>query len=157
MFWCYGVFILKIVLGSFVHWTLFWYQVLVVCFCWFWIMNVLQSMRFCVMEDNRLTKRVESFLEPFAHGFSYKKHFFSRSVMFIKIPNFVLFLLDFIQNWFVVVLVLRLYILIFGQIAMDGLGILFLKGNSIEICFLKFKYVRSFFGVVHIYWELDST
>ena len=37
MFWRCNVFILKIVLRSFVHWTLFWYQVLVVCFCWFWI------------------------------------------------------------------------------------------------------------------------
>ena len=54
----------------------------------FELMNVFQSMKFCVMEDNRLTKRVESFLESFAHGFSSKKHFFSQSVMFTKILCF---------------------------------------------------------------------
>ena len=40
----------------------------------FELINVFQSIKFCVMEDNRLKKRVQSFLEPFARGFSYKKH-----------------------------------------------------------------------------------
>ena len=75
----------------------------------FELMNMFQSMKFCVMEDNRLKKREKSFLELLTHGFSYKKHFFSRSAMFTKIPNFVLFLLGLVQNWFVVVLVLRLF------------------------------------------------
>ena len=80
------VFILKIVLGSFAHWTLFWYQVLVVCLCWFWINECVSiNMKFCVMEDKKLKKREESFLDSFVAGFSYKKHSFSRSAMFTKI------------------------------------------------------------------------
>ena len=51
-------------------------------------MNVLQSMKFCVMEDNRLKKREESllFLDSFAARFSCKN--ISRISCFFYLASF---------------------------------------------------------------------
>ena len=96
-------------------------------------MNVFQSMKFCVMEDdNRLKKKGESFLDSFAARFSYKKTF-SRSAMFKKNPEFRAFFTRPRSKLVCCCSTSALFISIFGQIASDSLRILVQNGNSIEI------------------------